>query len=1040
MTSASEKEALGEADWPSSPTHLEDGELPEPSSKRLRTEALVEKPDCAMERPEAACTHEVVLPPDSSNGGLESPFTIPQHFDAFHYPFALDEFQKIALAAIERSESVLVSAHTSAGKTVVALYAIARSLKKGQRVVYTSPIKALSNQKYRELFAAFGGDVGLMTGDVNVNVDASCLVMTTEILRNMLYRGHELIREVQWVIFDEVHYMRDKERGVIWEECIILLPRAVRFVFLSATVPNGREFAQWVAATHGFPCHLISTPHRPTPLEHWAFPLGGDGLHLLVDDSGRFLSAGYDGACRSLAVAGEHRAAAGRGGVRGAPELLRLLRLLIQRDLSPAIIFSFSRKECEGAAMSAKTLEALPEDKRQAVRLVFDAAIATLSDDDQQIPQVGMLLPMLERGVAVHHSGMLPVLRDVVEILFQEGLVRLLFATETFSMGVNMPARTVIFTSLRKWDGDTFRPPSSAEYIQMSGRAGRRGLDARGMVVLLMTEAIEESDLRDMMRGDPLPLTSSFRLRYNTLLRLYSMESLQPESLIRQSFYAFQRSSGIPALEAKAARLVKTAEALRQPDDARLTDLVTLRKSRASLVTRANEIALHPKYSVRFLQPGRLARVVDGAADFGWGVVLGFRHVHNRLMTSAIVLQASSEEILVDVLLACAPTVQESGEPPAADRTLSALPAALSDPGADPQVHTVSLRTLTRLSAARLWLPTDLRPLGSRRIVLEGLRELMASPGRLGTPSREELACLHPVHHLGASDTVCDDYMAQAAALEAREAELAAELQPSKPLPGATELQRGESNSASEPAGDLPSDLSLEARLARHQQRCESEAAAMACRAEALALSTNEFADETRRMQTVLRRLGHLDEENVVQLKGRAAAELEACDELVAAELILGGVFNDLTAEAIVALCACLVAEQSERVKKAQPMHADLAPSFTALQGVAQRVAAVLNSSQIPTDEAEFVQRFDGGLVNLVYAWAKGATFASLTGMCDLFEGSIIRAIRRLSELLDELQSAAKAIGNEELFQQLEAGAKLIRRDIVFAGSLYIEA
>ena len=451
----------GHADWPAE----------EPANKRPRTEAAASSSSAAAGS--SSCTHEIVLP--STPISPPPPLAEPADFPAFKFPFTLDAFQRKALAAIEAGESVMVSAHTSAGKTVVARHAIAVSLAKRQRVVYTSPIKALSNQKYRELSADFKGDVGLMTGDVNVNVDASVLVMTTEILRNMLYKGHELVREVQWVIFDEVHYMRDKERGVIWEECIILLPQAVRFVFLSATVPNGKEFAQWVADTHSVPCHLVTTPHRPTPLQHWVFPLGGDGLHLLIDESGTFHDGGYEKALTALEGA-QARAAAAKVGSRSSPELVRLLRLLVEEDLTPAIVFSFSRKECEGAAMSAKGIDRLPDDQVSAVQQVFHAAIETLSSEDQEIPQVRMLLPMLERGVAVHHSGLLPVLREVVEILFQEGLVRLLFATETFSMGVNMPARTVVFTSVRKWDGEQFRPPSSAEYIQMSGRAGRRGL------------------------------------------------------------------------------------------------------------------------------------------------------------------------------------------------------------------------------------------------------------------------------------------------------------------------------------------------------------------------------------------------------------------------------------------------------------------------------------------------------------------------------------------------------------------------------------
>ena len=278
---------------------IEDGELEEGEVETVPAPPEPELPGASTPEPElpgastskdaraSECTHEVALPPGMEPlqpGDPMRELPVQDRFAALEFPFALDPFQKAALACVERGESVLVSAHTSAGKTVVAQYAVALSLKRGQRVVYTSPIKALSNQKYRELLTQFA-DVGLMTGDNNVNCEASCLVMTTEVLRNMLYKGHELVREVQWVIFDEVHYMRDKERGVVWEECIILLPHAVRFIFLSATIPNAPQFAAWVAAVHKQPCHVIGTHSRPTPLQHWLFPAGGGGLHLVLDEA-----------------------------------------------------------------------------------------------------------------------------------------------------------------------------------------------------------------------------------------------------------------------------------------------------------------------------------------------------------------------------------------------------------------------------------------------------------------------------------------------------------------------------------------------------------------------------------------------------------------------------------------------------------------------------------------------------------------------------------------------------------------------------------
>ena len=271
------------------------------------------------------------------------------------YPFTLDPFQSTAISYIDKNESVLVAAHTSAGKTVVAEYAIAQSLRQGQRVIYTSPIKALSNQKYRDLQEEFT-DVGLMTGDITINPTATCLVMTTEILRSMLYRGSEVMREVAWVIYDEVHYMRDKERGVVWEESIILLPHKVRFVFLSATIPNARQFVEWIAQIHYQPCHVVYTNYRPTPLQHYVFAAGGEGLHLVVDERGNFREANFQKAMAALqngAGSGmqgaiqdamgnsgngkngkkRKRQSSGGAGKGGNTDLHRIVKLIMERNL-----------------------------------------------------------------------------------------------------------------------------------------------------------------------------------------------------------------------------------------------------------------------------------------------------------------------------------------------------------------------------------------------------------------------------------------------------------------------------------------------------------------------------------------------------------------------------------------------------------------------------------------------------------------------------------------------------------------------------------
>jgi ATP-dependent RNA helicase DOB1 len=429
------------------------------------------------------------------------------------YPFPLDPFQQTAINYISKNQSVLVAAHTSAGKTVTAEYAIAQSLKNGQRVVYTSPIKALSNQKYRDLTEEFT-DVGLMTGDITINPSATCLVMTTEILRSMLYRGSEVMREVAWVIYDEVHYMRDKERGVVWEESIILLPHKVRFVFLSATIPNAKQFVEWIAKIHHQPCHVVYTNYRPVPLQHYIFPKGGEGLHLVVDEKGKFRENNFQKAMSALqggngvegAIMEGMENSGGRGqkrkrggGGKGQNnDLHRIVKLVMMRNLNPVIVFSFSKKDCETFALELKKEDYTDEVEKDLISQVYANAIESLSEDDRTLPQVEALLPLLKRGIGIHHGGLLPILKEIVEILFSEGLIKCLFATETFAIGINMPAKTVVFTNTQKFDGKEMRYVSSGEYIQMSGRAGRRGKDDRGIVIQMMDEKMEPSVVSDV--------------------------------------------------------------------------------------------------------------------------------------------------------------------------------------------------------------------------------------------------------------------------------------------------------------------------------------------------------------------------------------------------------------------------------------------------------------------------------------------------------------------------------------------------------------
>lgn len=409
------------------------------------------------------------------------------------YSFTLDAFQKQAILKLEEHSHVFVAAHTSAGKTVVAEYAIALAKQHKTRSIYTSPIKALSNQKYRDFKTKFQ-DVGLITGDIQIDPTASCLIMTTEILRSMLYCGSEVTRDLEYVIFDEVHYINDADRGHVWEEVLILLPDHVSIVMLSATVPNTMEFANWVGQTKKRKVYVISTLKRPVPLMHYLYTGSGgktkNDIFLIVNGSQEFLMKGYRDAIaakekdtKTVANAKDSRSRGSGGGgtskffkpnvlnQNGNPKQNRreqnlwvgLIDYLEKNKKLPVVAFTLSRNRCDRNLQALQSVDLCTSSEAYHIQSFFQKCLMKLKAEDRDIPQILTLQDSLNRGIGVHHSGILPILKEIVEILFQSGFVKLLFATETFAMGVNMPAKTVIFDSHRKFDGSESRLLRAAE-------------------------------------------------------------------------------------------------------------------------------------------------------------------------------------------------------------------------------------------------------------------------------------------------------------------------------------------------------------------------------------------------------------------------------------------------------------------------------------------------------------------------------------------------------------------------------------------------
>jgi len=428
----------------------------------------------------------------------------------------LNPFQEEALRAIEAGRSVLLSAPTGAGKTLVAEYAIEETLALGRRAIYTAPIKALSNQKYRDFKATPEVDVGIMTGDVTIRPEAPLLVMTTEIFRNTIFEAPQELHDVEYVVFDEIHYMDDVERGTVWEESIIFAPEHIKFICLSATVSNLGQFGEWIQKARGTPLEVIHHKERPVPLQHYFFfpghgPKRAEKVHRFPPQARR----------------------------RGNGPKYDPIDFLEQRDSLPILFFCFSRKECQARARRNSRRRLLNGQEKKAIEQRFDAICETFQVvPDAELEELRMLA--LE-GVGFHHAGLLPLHKELIERLFTSGLLKLLFTTETFALGINMPARSVVFSAMRKFDGVNFDTIKAREYHQMAGRAGRQGIDKEGLVYSVLDDGrTTPEEARRVLFGPIEPIRSRFNLSYSTLINLHRVLGPRIFEAWERSFNNFQ--------------------------------------------------------------------------------------------------------------------------------------------------------------------------------------------------------------------------------------------------------------------------------------------------------------------------------------------------------------------------------------------------------------------------------------------------------------------------------------------------------------------
>ena len=1008
--------------------------------------------------------HELIYPIN-----IPEPKTIVEKIEnpATEYPFKLDKFQEKSILCLENKQSVLVSAHTSAGKTVVAQYAIAMSLRDHQRVIYTSPIKALSNQKYRELSEEFK-DVGLMTGDVTINTNASCIVMTTEILRNMLYKGSQMVKEIAWVIFDEVHYMRDKIRGVVWEETMILLSNKINYVFLSATIPNAREFAMWISLLKNQPCNIIYTEFRPVPLQHYVYPTGSDDILLVVDEKGNFRDDNFNRALSQISSTSNiSKEDVNRLGNKNLLNLLdsksqnsqekqakneeedikRIIELITSNELDPGIIFCFSKEKCELLAKNlAKTeLNLTNDDEKKAIEKIYLCAILTLSEEDQKIHQIKNMLSILKLGIGVHHGGMLPIIRESVELIFQSGLIKILFSTETFSMGLNMPAKTVVFTEIEKFDGNKNRYLTGGEYIQMSGRAGRRGLDDKGITMVILKRKIDPENCREIMRGKSDPLNSSFILSYNQILNLSRIEGVKCEFILQRSFRQYQNIRAIPLLKKRILTMYCQYEkyGTNWERDELVNEVINKIENKNDFIEYNRQLLFGDSSDLRkkikpYLVKGRFIYI----KNFGIGIFVDYckmsddkiaEYNYEKKLYEITTDRKNKknnineeEEKLVDfkkVFLLVYITKNSSN---------ILIPGDILKLNGKIIKVAFRIHDFEKISQIKISLPENLDSNSSLKKIEKIYQQLSQSLiNKNNKKEKINYKFMDPIKDMKIND---QNYIQNNTNIEKINMEL-------------KNIEKTFLNSYGKIV-DLSENLEKVLNndiIISYKQKLSLRTQIKYLINELNILNRLVLNEELINMKKVLMRLDYLDKNNLVTFKGQVACYITSGDTIILTEMLFNGFLNRMPENDIGVILSCFVGGEGATFKKDKQLVEEdrhLMKLYTDLKKVIESVVDIYIEYKINIkDKESYIKLFRYDMMKSILYWINGEkTFAEICDdkITDIYEGSLVRTIRRLDELIKELILCVDLLGNNNLKEKLENISKKIKRGIPFTASLYL--
>jgi len=922
------------------------------------------------------------------------------------YDFDFDPFQVAACAALTNGEGVLVAAPTGSGKTVVGEYAVHLALTQGKKCFYTTPIKALSNQKYNDLVRRYGAVVvGLLTGDNAVNGDAPVVVMTTEVLRNMLYAGSRTLKDLGYVVLDEVHYLADRSRGAVWEEVIIHLPESVRVAALSATVSNAEEFGEWLAQVRGG-TEVIVVEHRPVPL--WQHMLAGRRMYdLFTDDDQHEVNPDLIRMAHRESVREPH-SRPHRGGHRPRrtqpPYRPEIIDRLDAEGLLPAITFIFSRAGCDAAVQQCLSagLRLTTPDEARIIEDVAGRRTADLPDEDLVVLGYHDWVLALRRGIAAHHAGMLPVFKEVVEELFTAGLVRAVFATETLALGINMPARTVVLEKLDKWNGEAHVALTPGEYTQLTGRAGRRGIDVEGHAVVLWQPGLDPGSVAGLAGTRTYPLNSSFRPSYNMAVNLTAQVGrTRAAALLESSFAQFQADRGVVGLARRLRRLKEQAADLARQvscDRGDFLEYAAMRRrltdaERGASRSRASAQRAEARRVLATLRRGDIIHVPSGRRA-GLAVVLnpppaGAEFSPNRadgplvLTVHGQLKQLSAADFPVPaspVDRVRVPQAFSERSPKHRRDLVSAMRAVVEGRGAD------AAQRRRRSGAA------DEDPERGRGSA-DDEDDLAVGSGRSRYADEDGNEEDRSAYDHGGRDGGRDGRGGRrGGGAEPDDDELAA-------AGDIAELRRRLRRHPCHQCPDREQHARYAERYFRQQKEVDDLERQVAGRQHVIARTFD-------RVCTVLDELSYLDGDKVTPA-GQRLTRLYAELDLLAAECLRRGLWDGLNPAELAACVSVLSFESRRQVEDAGPARLPQGPVRDVLTAMARTWGELDHLEQ--RHGLSFLREPDPGFVWAAYRWARGAKLEDvLDSVPGLTPGDFVRSMKQLIDLLDQVAVASR--------------------------------